>query len=475
MRLLRKIAFVLLIFLSVLLHSEYSDAQNGIVVYEGQQKNLGVIGIPGEIYSWKIYNKPTFLVSDLAPPADVEYSQTTNQSILPVIWKKQGDYFFTVTAFNLNGCKNMKVGYVKVISPPIDAVAGNDTIIGTCNTVVLDGSKSFGDGLKFFWQVIDPGGTVLPRDQAKTTFSLSTVNAALRPSQIRVLLTVTSQSGQKDSDTLLVIINNPPLAKIIHPNNPNKDGSMVIDGSVSKGNSIHFQWNSKGGTVVSDPTKQTVLIRGEGIYMLEVTDQFGCKSATSIKYPFEVHSIVATPDYYRTSWIDSVRVRVLNNDYDSNNDIDKGSVTILRKPMMGGLVVNKDGTIIYTPDTRSASSDYFVYQICDSVEFCDTAQVNIDIFEGPVWIPEGISANGDSHNEYFVIRGLEDYPQSSLVIYSRAGQMVYRSLDYQNDWSGRSLNSSLGDNVLLPTGTYYYVLQLGGTKRAIKGFVYLMY
>ena len=105
---------------------------------------------------------------------------------------------------------------------------------------------------------------------------------------------------------------------------------------------------------------------------------------------------------------------------------------------------------------------------------CDTAKVTIDIYDGPVWIPEAISVNGDGQNEFFVIRGLESYRPSSLVIYTRAGQLIYKSLDYQNDWSGHALNSTLKDGEQLPTGTYYYVLHLGGTDRYIKGFVYLL-
>ena len=61
------------------------------------------------------------------------------------------------------------------------------------------------------------------------------------------------------------------------------------------------------------------------------------------------------------------------------------------------------------------------------------------------------------------------------MIYTRSGLLIYKSMDYMNDWSGHALNSSLPDDTLLPTGTYYYVLHLGGTNRYLKGFVYLLY
>ena len=56
-----------------------SVAQTGIVVVEGQQKNLGVIPNAGDTYVWRIYTKPTFQTADLASQSDVEYSMSSTQ------------------------------------------------------------------------------------------------------------------------------------------------------------------------------------------------------------------------------------------------------------------------------------------------------------------------------------------------------------------------------------------------------------
>lgn len=94
-------------------------------------------------------------------------------------------------------------------------------------------------------------------------------------------------------------------------------------------------------------------------------------------------------------------------------------------------------------------------------------------------ISEVISPNQDGENDYFVITGLDAYPNSEVWIFNRWGTEVFHSDDYQNDWDGTSqssLNIS-GDN--LPEGTYYYVLNLGGTEEqtnsgeTYKGFIYL--
>jgi gliding motility-associated-like protein len=452
-----------------------SVAQTGIVVIEGQQKSLAVVQHTGETYAWRIYNKSTLQAADLANSTEVEYDIGSTQAVLPVLWKKEGDFFYSITVFGAGGCKNMKVGYVKVTSPPIYAVAGNDTVLGICSTYMLDASKSKGDGLSYRWDMIDPGGVLSPNNRIKSNLSISPTYSGPLPFSIRIVLTVTNKFGLSARDTVAVKFGSPPSVGIIYPDTPNKDGSMMIDGKASTGLGLKYHWASTKGEIIGATDKPQVLIRGAGFYSLEVTDLFGCKSVKMFQYPFETNDLIANADYVRTSWVDSIHIHVLNNDYDSRKDIDKRTLSIVKKPSYGSTLINGDGTIVYSPNTRKALVDQFIYQICDTVGICDTARVTIDIFDGPVWIPEAISPNGDGHNEYFVIRGIEDYKNSSLMIYTRSGLLIYKSMDYMNDWSGRALNSSLPDETLLPTGTYYYVLHLGGTNRYLKGFVYLMH
>lgn len=475
MKLNLRFGVVVLVVILALFVAEKSAAQGSIVVNEGQQRNLSIIPHAGDTYSWRIYNKPVLQSANLTCQSEVEYAMDTSQPVLPVVWKKQGDFYFTVTVFSTTGCKNMKAGHVQVISPPVTAIAGRDTIIGTCSAFLLDASKSKGDITTYGWLMLDKGGILSSSNTIRTMLTLSPQYTGSLPLTIRIQLTVSNKSGASARDTISVTFGAAPQVGLIYPTNPNKDGSMLIDGTASSGIGLKYKWSSTKGEIVGDSNKPQVLIRGAGIYSLEVTDAFGCKSVKVFQYPFEPHDLIANADYVRSSWIDTIRIHVLNNDYDSRNDIDFRKLSILRKPAYGRTKINGDGTITYSPNTQKAISDHFVYQICDSADVCDTAKVTIDLFDGPVWIPEAISVNGDGHNETFVIRGIEDYRNSTLMIYSRAGQLIYKSEDYNNDWAGRAYNSSLQDGTVLPTGTYYYVLHLGGTNRYIKGFVYLKY
>jgi len=74
-------------------------------------------------------------------------------------------------------------------------------------------------------------------------------------------------------------------------------------------------------------------------------------------------------------------------------------------------------------------------------------------------VPTGFSPNGDNINDTFVIPELTLYDKSRIKIYNRWGDIVYESLDYQNDWNGTCQSDfciGAGD---LPEGTYYYHIE----------------
>ena len=88
-------------------------------------------------------------------------------------------------------------------------------------------------------------------------------------------------------------------------------------------------------------------------------------------------------------------------------------------------------------------------------------------------IPEGFSPNGDGVNDLIIIRGIDYYPQNSIVIYNRWGIKVYEASPYKNDWDGRSMRGLRVGGDELPVGTYFYLLDLGDGSKVIKGTFYL--
>ncbi len=97
-------------------------------------------------------------------------------------------------------------------------------------------------------------------------------------------------------------------------------------------------------------------------------------------------------------------------------------------------------------------------------------QVNVTIDDDCVVLPCGqedvvisktVTANGDAFNEFFTISGVEDCGfVIELQIFNRWGAKIFESNNYQNDWNGKAHGSSVGGSDQVPTGTYYYVINL---------------
>jgi len=70
-------------------------------------------------------------------------------------------------------------------------------------------------------------------------------------------------------------------------------------------------------------------------------------------------------------------------------------------------------------------------------------------------IPTGFSPNGDLVNDVFEVTGINGHPNAELRVFDRWGVKVYESMQYRNEWDGRSMNGRE-----LPDDTYFVVLQL---------------
>lgn len=86
-----------------------------------------------------------------------------------------------------------------------------------------------------------------------------------------------------------------------------------------------------------------------------------------------------------------------------------------------------------------------------------------DPVNSKICIPNVFTPNGDGRNDLFVIRGLENYPNSRLSVFNllRGGVLVYRSENYDNSWDGRGAGP----------GLYSYVLEVNenGRRKIYRG------
>ncbi len=240
--------------------------------------------------------------------------------------------------------------------------------------------------------------------------------------------------------------------------------------------------NSYSGLVIYTPESN---YNGTDYFIYEVCDTDGlCDQAfVSITINATNDTVIAVDDSFSTKVNKAITCNILNNDSDSLDqlgNIDPGSLSIERSPQNGSINIDQiTGEVTYIPEEGFFGNDYFVYKICDDgyplPATCDIATVVISVdydLEQAVKIPDGFSPNGDGVNDYFVIPGIQNFPQNKLVVYNRWGSEIYNATGYENSWDGTSnKKGAMGDP--LAAGTYFYVLTLVNGIEPIAGYVYV--
>lgn len=79
-----------------------------------------------------------------------------------------------------------------------------------------------------------------------------------------------------------------------------------------------------------------------------------------------------------------------------------------------------------------------------------------------------VSPNGDGKNDTWFVQNITSFPNNEVMIYDRAGRMIYHAENYNNNWNG-TLNGSP-----LREGTYYYIFLDKGNHQTFKGFIELL-
>jgi len=85
---------------------------------------------------------------------------------------------------------------------------------------------------------------------------------------------------------------------------------------------------------------------------------------------------------------------------------------------------------------------------------CPKASDHLIIYVNELWIPSGISPNGDGENDFFALRSIDDV-NCSLEIFNRWGQKIYNNKNYENDWNGTNMKGQELEN-----DTYFYVITI---------------
>ena len=74
-----------------------------------------------------------------------------------------------------------------------------------------------------------------------------------------------------------------------------------------------------------------------------------------------------------------------------------------------------------------------------------------------------VTPNNDGTNDFLSFQYLDFYPNASIQILNRWGQLIFESGDYQNNWNGADYTE----------GTYFYKLYIPGLNKTLQSFFVL--
>tara|TARA_B110000444_G_C18642317_1_gene502073 strand:+ start:81 stop:767 length:687 start_codon:yes stop_codon:yes gene_type:complete len=193
----------------------------------------------------------------------------------------------------------------------------------------------------------------------------------------------------------------------------------------------------------------------EMLYTASVVDVLGCELTDTFSIDVEIVTdmILTTFPSPVTCW-----------------NAEDGTITV---SVVGG---NSPFTYLWSdPFGQTSASavglteDTYTITVTDSIGCNITVSDFVDHIEGCLFIADAITPNTDGYNDEWIVGGLLDFPESTVKVYNRYGQLMFSSDSGDVNWDGRY------NNQRLPTADYYYVISLNPSDPPITGTVSLKY
>lgn len=282
-------------------------------------------------------------------------STLQNPSILNIRNIDAGRYYVEVTT--QAGCKAIDSTLVSV-RPPVTATASPDAIICQGNSVQLNAAG----GNDYVWSPV------------RGLSNANTSSPVARPDTTTEYTVAVSNGACTAYDTVLVQVNNKPVASAGADVQMLQGNSVRLNGTAGGGN-INFSWTPNIFMTGANSLNPLVSPPRDTTYTLTVVSQNGCGSAT-----------------------DNVFVRVFK----------------------------------------------------------------------AVKAPNAFSPNGDGLNDVWKIEALDTYPEATINIFNRYGQLMFAAISNAQPWDGTYKSKPL------PVGAYYYIIDLKNGFAKLTGSVVIL-
>ncbi len=227
------------------------------------------------------------------------------------------------------------------------------------------------------------------------------------------------------------------------------DGSITLSATGGTGNLVYSI--NDGSEYLDNNGIFTGL--ADGIYNIRVRDENNCDTG-------DIEVTITNPDPLVIDTTSIIHVTA-----DGNGSITlqaeggTGTVTFIASPLAADSLTNSTGLFL-----DLLAGDYLLYALDDNQCVSNTIDVVLLGETGTVIIIyDAFSPNGDTKNDVWNIGNISQYPNCKVNIINSWGNKVFSSDGYHEPWDGTYNGNDL------PSGTYYYFIDLGDGSDPLTG------
>ncbi len=384
----------------------------------------------GYIFSWGLSLNPALIPGGWTYTVPLDsitwtgpFITSTSDSTASILPTSAGTFIYTATIWDSYGCSYDTSFNVQVIQTPLVDIGLDSSICDGSNVMLNAGNPT---ATSFLWNT---GATT------QTIYANQTQNYSV---------TVTNSDGGTtfctSVDTMHLSVF--PVPEVNLGPDTCSETSLLLD--ANPGTGYIYNWSTGA-------TSQTLNVNTSGLYFVSVQSGPG-----SPCYDYDTINIKVIPH------------PILDLGPDT-------SICIQRSIDLFGVQPNESSefTYLWTPDGFTTSNITFspngvpgphIVSVTKTGCVSVTDQIVVTGKLCNVTVPNVFTPNSDGFNDKFVIEGLEEYPNSKLLIFNRWGKKILEDSNYQNNWDGDGHSD----------GVYYFIISFPDYLETINGTVTIL-
>ena len=255
------------------------------------------------------------------------------------------------------------------------------------------------------------------------------------------------------------------ISPVTHCVLPNGTASASVEGAVE---GFGFEWQPEGGETSESLEGALVHSLQASSYLVTATDALtGCSSDSRITVGEEILDPVIEIESVHSVCLRSRNGAVQQYTGSASIEVQQGLQVVSAVWQNQDEDFRAEGThLIDAPP-----GDYQVdFQLENGCEYSRNFDVEVDLE-----IYNGVSANQDGANDFFLVDCIEFFADNLVEIFSRSGTLVYSQKGYDNREFRFEGEGNKGSSAkTLPVGTYFYTISLDDGIQTFQGFLELL-